>query len=112
MRRGHLLSAPPYEVETALKRLGTDLRTARLRRNITLAEVATRVGASREAIGEAEHGKPSTSMAIYAALLWSYGMVDRLGGLADPLTDEEGLRLASLRERRHARPTQPLDDDF
>jgi transcriptional regulator with XRE-family HTH domain len=112
MRRGHLLSTPPYEVETALKRLGADLRTARLRRNISLAEVAERIGASREVVGDAEHGKPSSSVAIYAALLWSYGMIDRLGAIADPTSDEEGLRLASLRERRHARPQQPLDDDF
>ncbi|MDP4025315.1 helix-turn-helix transcriptional regulator [Methylobacterium sp. NEAU 140] len=112
MRRGHLLTTPPYEVETALKRLGADLRTARLRRNITLVEIAERIGASREVIGEAERGKPSTSVAIYAALLWSYGMVERLGGLADPTTDAEGLRLASLRERRHARAPQALDDDF
>ncbi|HEY2048925.1 MAG TPA: helix-turn-helix transcriptional regulator [Caulobacteraceae bacterium] len=112
MRRGHLLSAPPYEVETALKRLGADLRTARLRRNITLAEVAERIGASREVVGEAERGKASTSMVVYAALLWSYGMVERLGALADPATDGEGLRLATLRERRHARTPQPLDDDF
>jgi DNA-binding XRE family transcriptional regulator len=112
MRRGHLLSTPPYEIEAALKRLGADLRTARLRRNITLAEVAERIGASREVVGEAEHGKPSTSAAIYAALLWSYGMVDRLQNLAEPTSDEEGLRLASLRERRHARAPQALDDDF
>jgi DNA-binding XRE family transcriptional regulator len=112
MRRGHLLSAPPYEVETALKRLGADLRTARLRRNITLAEVAERIGASREVIGEAEHGKPSTSIAVYAGLLWSYGMVDRLASLLDPSSDEQGVRLARLREPRHARTPQPLDDDF
>lgn len=112
MRRGHLLTSPPYEVETALKRLGADLRTARLRRNITLVEVAGRIGASREVVGEAEQGKASTSVAVYAALLWSYGLAQRLGSLADPATDEEGLRLASLRERRHARATQPLDDDF
>lgn len=112
MRRGHLLSAPPYEVEVALKRLGADLRTARLRRNITLAEVAERIGASREVVGDAERGKPSTSMAIYAALLWTYGMMERLSGLADPAADDEGVRLASLRERRHARSTQTLDDDF
>jgi transcriptional regulator with XRE-family HTH domain len=112
MRRGHLLSSPPYEVETALKRLGADLRLARLRRNITLADVAERIGASREVVGEAEHGKPSTSVAIYAALLWLYGMAERLGALADPGTDNEGLRLATLRERRHARSPQPLDDDF
>jgi len=112
MRRGHLLSTPPYEVETALKRLGADLRTARLRRNTTLAGVAERIGASREVVGEAERGKPSTSVAVYAALLWSYGLVDRLGAIADPTTDREGQSLASLRERRHARAPQSLDDDF
>jgi len=112
MRRGHLLSTPPYEVEAALKRLGADLRTARLRRNITLADVAERIGASREVVGEAERGKPSTSMAVYTALLWAYGMVERLATLAEPTTDEEGMRLATLRERRHARGPQPLDDDF
>ncbi|UHC20016.1 helix-turn-helix transcriptional regulator (plasmid) [Methylobacterium currus] len=99
-------------METALKRLGADLRTARLRRNITLVEIAKRIGASREVIAEAEHGKPSTSIAIYAALLWSYGMVEQLGAIADPTTDAEGLRLASLRDRRHARAARPLDDDF
>jgi transcriptional regulator with XRE-family HTH domain len=112
MRRNHLLSHPPYEVETALKRLGADLRTARLRRNITLAEVAERIGASREVVADAEHGKPSTSVAVYAALLWAYGMAARFGAVADASADEEGLRLASLRERRHARSPQPLDDDF
>ncbi|MFZ5792946.1 MAG: helix-turn-helix transcriptional regulator [Pseudomonadota bacterium] len=112
MRRGHLLTTPPYEVETALKRLGADLRKARLRRNITLAQVAERIGVSREVVGEAEKGKPSTSIAVYAALLWSYGLIERLAGLADPAQDTEGQRLASLRERRHARSPQSLDDDF
>ena len=112
MRRGHLLSTPPYDVEAALKRLGADLRTARLRRNITLAEVAERIGASREVVGQAERGKPSTSAAVYAALLWSYGMAERLGALADPTSDEEGIRLSTLWERRHARSPQPLNDDF
>ena len=112
MRRGHLLNSPPYEVETALKRLGADLRTARLRRNITLAEIGERLGVSREVVADAEHGKPSTTVAVYAALLWSYGLARRLGELADPATDDEGLRLVTLRERRHARAPKPLDDDF
>lgn len=112
MPHGLLLNTPPYEVEAALKGLGVNLRTARLRRNFTLAEVAQKVGASREVIAQAEHGKPSTSAAVYAALLWTYGFVDRLAGLADPATDEEGLRLESRRGRRHARPPRVLDDDF
>ena len=112
MVRGHLLSSPPYEVETSLKRLGADLRTARLRRNVTLAEVAERIGVSRELVGEVEHGKASTGIAVYAALLWSYGLIAKLGALADPASDDEGLRLASLRERRHARSHRAPDDDF
>lgn len=35
-----LLTAPPYAVDRQLKRLGADLRTARLRRNLTIADVA------------------------------------------------------------------------
>ena len=35
-----LLSAPPYPVEQAMQRLGANLRTARLRRNLTIEQVA------------------------------------------------------------------------
>lgn len=112
MRRSPLHTTPPYEVEAALKRLGADLRTARLRRNVTMIEAAERLGVGREAIADAERGKPSTSVAIYAALLWSYGLIERLASLAEPLADEEGLRLASLNERQRARVGQTLDDDF
>lgn len=111
-RRSPLHTTPSYEVEAALKRLGADLRTARLRRNVTMIEAAERLGVGREAIADAERGKPSTSVAIYAALLWSYGLIERLASLAEPLADEEGLRLASLNERQRARVGQALDDDF
>lgn len=112
MRRSPLLTTPPYEVEAAVRRLGSDLRTARLRRNSTLAQAAERLGVSREVIADAERGKPSTSIAVYAGLLWSYGLVERLAALADPTTDEEGLRLANFTGRRHARTPRALDDDF
>jgi len=112
MRRSPLLTTPPYEIEAALRRLGSDLRTARLRRNVTLVATAERLGVSREVIADAERGKPSTSVAVYVGLLWSYALIDRLGALADPATDEEGLRLASLTGRRNARASQALDDDF
>lgn len=112
MRRSPLHTTPPYEAETALKRLGADLRTARLRRKITLAEAAERIGVGRDVIAEAERGKPSTSVVVYAALLWAYGLVDRLADLAAPGTDEEGLRLASLNDPKRARASKGLDDDF
>lgn len=52
--RNLLASAPPYEVETAVKRLGGNLRRARLRRNITIAEVTGKIGTGLRAVMDAE----------------------------------------------------------
>ena len=110
--RNALLGAPPYPVEQALRKLGADLRTARLRRNLTSAEAAQKIGTSRFAVADAERGKPSTSVAVYAALFWAYGLIDRLADLADPATDEEGTRLARSREPVRARHRRALGNDF
>ena len=111
--RNPLLSATPYQVETALKKLGADLKTARLRRNLTSDEVAQKIGTTRFTVADAEKGKPSTSVAVYAALLWAYGLTDRLTDLADPSKDEEGMRLALAREPMRARHSSgKLSSDF
>ena len=111
--RNPLLSAPPYQVEQTLKKLGADLKTARLRRNLTSDEAAQKIGTSRFTVADAEKGKPSTSVAVYAALLWAYGLIDRLSELADPSKDEEGTRLALLREPARARHSSgKLSNDF
>jgi transcriptional regulator with XRE-family HTH domain len=112
--RNKLLAAPPHPVEQALERLGENLRTARLRRNLTVAEVAERIGTGPRAVAAAEAGKASTGIAIYAALLWAYGLLDPVTELADPAADAEGLALALQREpkRARARAAAELDDDF
>jgi transcriptional regulator with XRE-family HTH domain len=110
--RNALLGAPPYEVERAVKKLGGDLRTARLRRNLTAQEVAERIGTSRFAVADAERGKPSTSIAVYTALLWVYGLTGRLADAADPGADAEGARLALLRTPLRARRRKKLGDNF
>jgi DNA-binding XRE family transcriptional regulator len=110
--RNALLGAPPYQVEQSLKKLGGDLKTARLRRNLTSEEAAQKIGTSRFAVADAEKGKPSTSVAVYAALLWAYGLVDQFADLADPTTDEEGMRLSLSREPTRARHRRILNNDF
>ena len=107
-----LVTAPPYPVEQAIKRLGSNLRTARLRRNLTIEEVARKIGTGPRAVSDAEKGKPSTGMVIYAALLWVYDLLGPFSELADPATDEEGLALSAPRERARARETGELDSDF
>jgi len=110
--RNPLLQAPPYPVEQALKRLGANLRTARLRRNLTIDEVAEKIGAGRRAVINAENGKPSTGIAVYAALLWAFDLLDLFADVADPAKDMEGQARARARERARARISGGLDDDF
>lgn len=112
MRKNLLTSDPPYAVEQAIGRLGANLRTARLRRNLTIAAVAEKIGTGRRAVIDAEKGKPSTSAAVYVALLWAFDLLDPMEALADPASDKEGLARSEHRQR--ARPGSPreLDRDF
>ncbi len=63
-----LILAPPYQVEQTLQRLGANPRTARLRRNLTIKEVAAKIGTGPRPVSDAEKGKASTSAAVYIAL--------------------------------------------
>ncbi|MCM2279892.1 MAG: helix-turn-helix domain-containing protein [Oligoflexia bacterium] len=114
--RNTLLQAPPYAVEQALKRFGTNLRTARIRRRLTVEDVAQKIGTGVRAILDAEKGKPSTSAAVYTALLWAFGLLNDFEALADPARDSEGQTLALAREgsrvRHRTGKTGGLDNDF
>jgi len=110
--RNALIQAPPYPVEQAIKRLGANLRTARLRRNLTIEEVAEKIGTGPRAVSDAEKGKVSTGIAIYTALLWAYDLLGAMEDLGDPARDAEGLALARTHERARARHAEGLDDEF
>jgi transcriptional regulator with XRE-family HTH domain len=112
MQINKLFEHPPYEVEKVLRRLGASLKTARLRRNLTMKEVAEKIGTGTRAISDAENGKITTSIGVYAALLWAMGILEQLGEVAEPTKDIEGQTLASLKERNRARHPGDLDNDF
>jgi transcriptional regulator with XRE-family HTH domain len=111
--RNALLGAPPYQVDKALRRLGANLRIARLRRNLTIHDVAEKIGTGPRAVGDAERGKPSTGIAVYLALLWAYDLLEPAADLADPAADEEGLTLSLASGRTRARGGHGgMDNDF
>ena len=95
-----------------MKRLGANLRTARLRRNLTIEGVAEKIGTGPRPVSDAERGKPSTSAAVYIALLWAYDLLEQMSDVADPALDEEGLALSLSRARSRARAKEGLDSDF
>lgn len=110
--RTPLLNAPPYLVEQALSRLGANLRTARLARNIKVEEAAQKIGTGRRAVLDAEKGNPGTAAAVYLALLWAYDLLEPVKTLADPALDQVGLASSARRKRARSRAPRDADNDF
>ncbi|AXC15446.1 hypothetical protein ACPOL_6202 [Acidisarcina polymorpha] len=112
MRTNLLHEAQPYPVEQALRKVGVNLRTARLRRGITIEEAAAKIGTGPRLVTDAERGKPNIDVAVYAALLWLYDLLTPFEDLANPQKDEQGLILASRREPTRAHRARGLNNDF
>ncbi len=112
VNRSKITDAPPAAVEDALKRLGRNIRTARLRRRLRIEDVADRLGVSRYTVADLEKGKPGTSIAAYAGALWALSLIDQMRDLADPDRDEEGKALEGARSPKTAPRRRTLDNDF
>jgi hypothetical protein len=61
---------------------------------------------------DAEKGKASTGIVVYAALLWLYDQLYELDDVADPSKDKEGLSLERVRQRIRVRKSKGLASDF
>ena len=112
-KRNPLQVAPPFAIEQSLKKLGGRLRTARLRRNLTLEEASAKIGTGIRAVRDAENGRASASIGTYWALLWAYDLLGPAEDLADPAKDVEGSALETQRVRAAGiRSKTALDNDF
>lgn len=114
-KKTQLFETPPYAVEQRLARLGADLRMARVRRKLTIADVAEKIGTGVRAVADAEKGKVSTGVGVYIALLWTYSLLNQMDDVAEPSRDLEGQRLAQSRENIRARGANvegKIDNDF
>jgi transcriptional regulator with XRE-family HTH domain len=112
VKRNAVHTAPPFAIEQSLKTLGEHLRTARLRRNLTLADAAAKIGTGVRAVRDAENGRAGASIGTYWALLWAYDLLGPANELANPTKDVEGRALETKRQRASARSARPLDNDF
>lgn len=111
-KKTSLLSSSPHPVEQALRRLGSNLRSARLARNLKLDQVAEKIGTGTRAVAAAEKGRPGTAVAVYLALLWTYDLMGPVSQLADPAADAVGLASTVRRQRARASTSTDLDNDF
>ncbi len=89
----HQVGGRPLPVRRALRKLGRDLREARLRRRIPAAVVAERASISRTTLFKLEQGDPGVSIGSLGTVLFVLGMEERLAEIADIRSDEQGLAL-------------------
>ncbi len=113
MRVSKIAQSPPYAVEQALTALGSNIRTARLRRKLSHAQLAEKIGISRYAMADIEAGKATTAVAAYIGALWALGLLDGFDQIAHPDKDTEGKTLEAARRPGTApKRRKELDDDF
>lgn len=103
----------PLPVRRALRKLGRDVKDARLRRRVPAAVVAQRASISRTTLYKLEQGDPGVSIGIIGSVLYVLGMGERLGEIADIRNDEQGLALDEerlpkrIRPKRRRNPAEP-----
>jgi transcriptional regulator with XRE-family HTH domain len=93
MENFKITSATPLPVLRTLRKMGQDIRDARLRRRIPVALMAERASISRTTLSKVEKGDPGVSFGIYATVLFVLGMTDRLADVASPMHDLLGRHL-------------------
>lgn len=104
--------------KAAIERLGHDVRGARLRRGIAVADLAARAGTSASTVARLEKGDPGVGIGTLADILVALGLVERLADLVDFRKDDLGLALASEQLPRRGktyaaklRKQKALDDE-
>ena len=91
------------KVTPALKRLGQDVKNARLRRRIAAADLAVRAGTSPSSIARLERGDPGVAIGTLADVLVVLGLLERLADLVDVRKDDLGLALTTEHGPRRGR---------
>jgi transcriptional regulator with XRE-family HTH domain len=88
-------SAPVFPREEQQARaLGQRLRTARLRRRVSLGEMAARVGVTPKTLRRLEQGDPSVGLALLIRTLSVLGLTNDIDRIA--ASDEIGQHLADM----------------
>jgi len=91
------------KAKPALERLGQDIRKARLRRGIAVADLAVRAGTSPSSIARLERGDPGVAIGTLADVLVVLGLLERLADLVDIRKDDLGLALVAEQGPRRGR---------
>lgn len=103
-------AALPAPAHQALQDLGAAIRQARLRRALTIEDLAQRCDVGPQTISRLEKGDPGVAIGTVAAALCVMGLSQELGAVAR--RDPDGEALDRVRGRQRARRRQAPDIGF
>lgn len=97
----------------ALEALGANIRTARLKRRISVKDFAQRIGMSESTVARLEKGDNGVSIGTLAMACLVLGEIHRIAGFLDPGSDDTGLLLdrQALPKRIDGRRRRRCDTD-
>jgi DNA-binding XRE family transcriptional regulator len=102
----------PFEVRQTIAKLGENLRVARIRRQMTMEEVAVAAQISSKTLYALEKGGPGVSLGVVVSVLWALGLLETMAAVANPDNDEHGRILEAARRPNRVRPATSTDNDF
>lgn len=94
----------PRKVAHNLEIVGEQIRLARLRRNISIAEMAGRATCSQLTVMRIEKGSPTTAIGIYLRVLYALGLDEDILFLAK--NDELGRTIQDMGLNKRCRATK------
>lgn len=96
----------PRKLEKTMTIMGEQIKLARLRRNLSIAQIAERATCSPLTVNRIEKGSPTVSMGIYARVLYALQLDDDLLLLAREDTLGRTLQDLGLKHRQRASKKQ------
>jgi transcriptional regulator with XRE-family HTH domain len=100
------------EVTKRLKLLGQRIRVARIRRGLSIVDLAGKAGINRNTLNAMELGKPGAALSGFLTVLWALGLEKTLDPVADPEADLHGKALESSRQPKRVRKRQSSGDNY
>lgn len=92
----------PRKLEMKMQTVGEQIRLARLRRNLSIAQVAERATCSLVTINRVEKGSPTVAIGIYLRVLYALQLEDDILLLAQKDEMGRALQDLSLKHRERA----------
>ncbi len=102
----------PLEATERVKELGDRVRLARVRRGMSIAQVAAKAGINRNTLNALELGKPGIALGAYVTVLWTLGLDRTLDGVAHPDADLHGKTLEASRRPARVRRSQQAKNEY